>query len=148
MNWVLRDLTPADDTRKCAASWSQALCSGRKDHRRFQPGGGAGPGREEDFVDGCRLAPPVHPKAVRYIPPEEYGAFVLLQVILTFLVAFTGFGLGLATPHSLVGTDEPLAKRQIINTTIWFRIIVSITTGILILVFRFDVPFSSNRSNN
>lgn len=74
--------------------------------------------------------------AVRYIPPSEYGAFVLLQVSLSFLVGFTSFGLSLATPHSLVGADGPVTKRQIINTTIWFRVLVSIAAGVLILVFR------------
>ena len=74
--------------------------------------------------------------AVRYVPPEEYGAFVLLQVILTFLTEFTSFGLSLATPHSLASTDEPLVKRKIINTTIWFRFLIAIITSMLILVFK------------
>lgn len=74
--------------------------------------------------------------AVRYISPEEYGAFVLLQVILTFLTEFTGFGLSLAVPRSLAASDEPLFKRRIINTAIWFRVLTAILTSFLILVLR------------
>jgi O-antigen/teichoic acid export membrane protein len=75
--------------------------------------------------------------AVRYVSPEEYGAFVLLQVILTFLTEFTSFGLTLTIPQSLASTSDPIIKRKIINTAIWFRFLTVIAVGILILVFRF-----------
>lgn len=74
--------------------------------------------------------------AVRYVPPEEYGAFIILQVILTFLMEFTSFGLSLAIPQSVAGSDDPLFKRGVINTAIWFRVFTILAAGIMILVFR------------
>lgn len=77
--------------------------------------------------------------AVRYISPKEYGAFILLQIILTFLTEFTSFGLSLAIPHSLAGSTEPLFKRRLINTAILFRVLTVIAAAIIILLIRFSL---------
>lgn len=74
--------------------------------------------------------------AVRYVSPEEYGAFVLLQVILTFLVAFTNCGLSLTVPQTIASSNDTLTKRRIINTAIWFRVITALSTGLIILILR------------
>lgn len=74
--------------------------------------------------------------AVRYLPPEEYGAFILLQIILTFLTEFTSFGLSLTIPQSIAGSTDPLFKCKVINTAIWFRVLTVITAAILILGIR------------
>jgi O-antigen/teichoic acid export membrane protein len=84
--------------------------------------------------------------AVRYVPPEEYGAFVLLLVILSFLTEFTGFGLSLAIPQSIAGSTDPLFKCRVINTAIWFRVLTVIAAAILILVIRFALDSHNGQS--
>ncbi len=75
--------------------------------------------------------------AVRYVDPDEYGAFVILQVLLTFLTEFTNFGLSLAIPQKLASSSDRLHTRRVINTAIWFRVLTAVSAGALILLFRF-----------
>ncbi len=79
--------------------------------------------------------------AVRYVPPEEYGAFVLLQVILSFLSTFTNFGFSLTVPQMIAKYNEQNLVRSVINTTIWFRILTVLVTSLFILVVRFVQDF-------
>ena len=72
--------------------------------------------------------------AVRYLPIEDYGAFVLLVVIVGFLVELSSFGLDLAIPKFLAGMDDPDDVRRLVNSVVVFRIILILMISLLAIL--------------
>lgn len=59
----------------------------------------------------------------RHLTAEEFGAFVLIQVVVAFLSRVSSFGLGLAVPKFITGSSDEAGKRQIANTALYFRLL-------------------------
>ncbi len=61
--------------------------------------------------------------ATRRLPEDEFGVFVLYQVIAMFLMQFSSFGLDMALAKYLAGTDDEEERRLLFNTAWWWRFI-------------------------
>ena len=72
----------------------------------------------------------------RYLPPEEYGAFVLLQVVVVFLAEITSLGLTVSVPKFIACTESKRDKRTLVNTVICFRILTALAVSLLVLIAR------------
>jgi O-antigen/teichoic acid export membrane protein len=70
----------------------------------------------------------------RYLPAEVYGAFILIQVIALFLTRITSFGLNLSVARFVSGTEDPVERRQLVNSAICFRLLTFPVIGLLILL--------------
>lgn len=72
--------------------------------------------------------------AARHLPAEAFGAFVLLQVVASFLTQVSGFGLNESVTKFVTNTEGKRHRRQLINTALCFRLftilIVSLVTWI------------------
>lgn len=74
--------------------------------------------------------------AVRYLPAEDYGSFVLLTVVASFLVELSAFGLNLSTPKFLADNDDDDLQRRIINTVLILRILIMAAVIVLAVLAR------------
>lgn len=87
--------------------------------------------------------------AVRLVTPEEYGAFVLLQVAFTFLTEVSGFGLTMAVSKFVTSAGEDEQPWRIINTALYARILAILGTCVILyftgswIAWLFDSPESS-----
>ncbi|MFO7322983.1 MAG: flippase [Chloroflexota bacterium] len=61
--------------------------------------------------------------AVRHLPAEDYGAFVLLQVVAGFLVEISALGLTLSVPKFLADTEDRTIQSELVSSVIIFRIV-------------------------
>ncbi|MBN2120523.1 MAG: flippase [Candidatus Omnitrophica bacterium] len=68
--------------------------------------------------------------AVRLVSKEEFGLFVLIQVIVYFLIVLSDFGLGVSSTKALAQKDT---KDEIISTVFIFRFIAIAFLSVLIL---------------
>lgn len=74
--------------------------------------------------------------AVRHMPADEYGAFVLLLVVANFLIEISGFGLNLAVPKFMTGSEDAAFHARLVNSALIFRIAASVLASILGLLAR------------
>lgn len=74
--------------------------------------------------------------AVRYLPIEDYGAFVLLLVIANFLVELSSFGLDLAIPKFLSALDDEEQIRRLINSAVIFRLILMLSLSLAAILVK------------
>lgn len=74
--------------------------------------------------------------AVRYLPLEDYGAFVLVLVVANFLVEVSALGLTLAIPKYIASANEPEEQAAIINTMVTMRVATLLLAGALGYVAR------------
>lgn len=58
---------------------------------------------------------------VRTFPPAVYGTYVLIQVVATFLVRVTGFGLDISVSRTISGLDSRREQGGTIGTALLFR---------------------------
>ena len=72
--------------------------------------------------------------AARRLPAESLGAFVLLQVTVTFLVEFTSAGIHQAIPRFMARSDWRLSDAAI--PLLFFRLLTVGAAGLLVVVFR------------
>jgi O-antigen/teichoic acid export membrane protein len=72
--------------------------------------------------------------AVRHLPIEDYGAFVLLLVIVGFLVELSSFGLDLAIPKFLATLEDQTQIRRLINSVVIFRGAIMLLMSILAII--------------
>ncbi|MCD4671521.1 MAG: oligosaccharide flippase family protein [Anaerolineaceae bacterium] len=70
----------------------------------------------------------------RWVPAEEIGVFVLVQLIVTFMVGLTDFGLGLTVTQLIAQKQTGTEKHLILNTSIIFRIATALIGSMLALV--------------
>jgi O-antigen/teichoic acid export membrane protein len=79
--------------------------------------------------------------AARILPVEAFGAFVLVEVIGSFLTQFSSLGLDVAITKFITGTDDGHEQRQLVNTAIQFRLLTIILVSLVALLIR---PVLSN----
>lgn len=72
----------------------------------------------------------------RWMSQEEYGGFVLLQVLISLGLSFGELGMDTVTTRFIAGTEDIRERRKIINTGIIFRALSMVL--ICILIFLFD----------
>lgn len=72
--------------------------------------------------------------AVRWVPAEEYGVFVLVQLIVGFMVGLTDLGLSLTVTQFISSKEDTAEKRLILNTSIIFRVVTALIGSILALL--------------
>ena len=73
--------------------------------------------------------------AVRFMPPEEYGIYVLLLAVVNFCVMLMDFGLKVAVTQ-FVASAETERKARIANTVFVFRLLVGLVLGVLVWLFQ------------
>ena len=72
----------------------------------------------------------------RWLPKEEYGSFVLLQLTIYLVISLSGFGIETSLTKFLASSNEENSKHQIINTAVYFRIITAIIASTILIVGR------------
>jgi O-antigen/teichoic acid export membrane protein len=72
----------------------------------------------------------------RRLPAEEFGIFVLIQVVVAFLARVSSFGFGLAVPKFITGAKSEDEKRQLVNTAVYFRILTIPLVCLLALLLK------------
>ena len=72
----------------------------------------------------------------RWVPAEEIGVFVLVQLIVTFMIGLTDFGLGLTVTQLISQKENDKEKHLILNTSIIFRIVTAVVGSVLALAGR------------
>jgi len=70
----------------------------------------------------------------RWLPKEEYGVFVLLQVVIALVTSISGFGIEFAITKYLASSEEETISYKIINTVINYRILTLVFTSLVLLV--------------
>lgn len=78
--------------------------------------------------------------AARYLPAEAFGAFVLVQVVASFLTQVSSFGLDLSIAKFITSTEDERHKRKLINTAIHFRLFTILVVSLLTLIARPVLP--------
>jgi O-antigen/teichoic acid export membrane protein len=73
--------------------------------------------------------------AVRFMPPEAYGVYVLLQAVANFYVMLMDFGLKVAVTQ-FVASATTEDKARIANTVFIFRLLVGLGLGLLVWLFQ------------
>ena len=71
--------------------------------------------------------------AVRYIPKEQFGIFVLLQVIVSFFTMVTSLILENISVTRLITTVKNNQKIEVANNAICYKLLVSFIMGLVIL---------------
>jgi O-antigen/teichoic acid export membrane protein len=72
----------------------------------------------------------------RWLPEQEYGTFVLLQVAVVFVTGISDCGLGLTATKFIASTEDAIEKRALINTTLLFRIVIVALLAVVAFVAR------------
>jgi PST family polysaccharide transporter len=72
----------------------------------------------------------------RWVPAEEIGIFVLVQLIVTFMVGLTDFGLGLTVTQLISQKENSAEKHIILDTSIIFRVAAAVVGSMLALMGR------------
>ena len=72
--------------------------------------------------------------AVRYLPAEAFGAFVLLEVVAGFLRQFSSLGLDYSTAKFITSTEDQQHRRRLINTAICFRLFMIFAMSLVALI--------------
>lgn len=73
---------------------------------------------------------------IRRISAEAYGAFVLIRIIYTLFAEMSNLGLSLVIPKYLASRQDVQFLFGIINTAIYFRILIILITIPIILVLK------------
>ncbi len=68
---------------------------------------------------------------VREMSMAVFGTFVLLEVNSSLITQFSGFGLNLTTTKYIASNEEPLYRRQLVNSVLLFRFFVLLLVGVL-----------------
>lgn len=74
--------------------------------------------------------------ATRRMPEEDYGVFVLFQVIAMFLMQISSFGLDLALAKYMAGAEDEEERRRLFNTAWWWRFMIIPVASLLAFVAR------------
>jgi O-antigen/teichoic acid export membrane protein len=74
--------------------------------------------------------------AARYFSTAIYGAFVLLEVVVSFLTQVSGFGLELSIARFVAGAEEDSEKRDLAGTAIVFRLSVVVMASMVATLAR------------
>jgi O-antigen/teichoic acid export membrane protein len=72
---------------------------------------------------------------VRLVPKEQFGAYILLQIIVAFLAMMGDFGLNISVTKFIAGS-EGAAKKNIVNTVVYFKLVSLILLSLVIFLFR------------
>lgn len=75
----------------------------------------------------------------RWMSPEEYGGFVLFQVLIGLGLSFGELGMDTVTTRFIAGTEDVWERRKIINTGILFRAFSMVLICILIFIFQENI---------
>lgn len=72
----------------------------------------------------------------RWISPEEYGGFVLLQVLISLGLVFGEFGIDTAVTKFIASTEKKTEHSIIVNTGLYFRAFSIVLISLLIFLFQ------------
>ena len=72
--------------------------------------------------------------AVRYISKEQFGIFVLLQIIASFLGAISSLLLENISVTRLIATAKNNQKMEVANTAICYKVLIGFIIGLVILL--------------
>jgi O-antigen/teichoic acid export membrane protein len=72
----------------------------------------------------------------RWMPSDEYGGFVLFQVLINLGLSFGEFGMNTVTTRFIASTENVDERRKIINTGFYFRISSMILISLVIFIFQ------------
>jgi len=67
--------------------------------------------------------------AVRFVPKEHFGVYILLQAFISSLAALSDLGTNLSTTKHLAGDDEA-GRFSIVNTILGFKLLVVLFLGL------------------
>jgi PST family polysaccharide transporter len=68
--------------------------------------------------------------AVRYLPVEVYGIFILLQIIGRFMMQISDFGLSLAIPKFIASEQDVDRQTSLVNSIIVLRVLLLILASV------------------
>jgi O-antigen/teichoic acid export membrane protein len=74
--------------------------------------------------------------AVRHLPAEEFGSFVLIGVVASFLTAVSSFGLDLSIAKFVAGTEDERERGRLVNTAIGFRLLTILAVSLIAFLAR------------
>jgi O-antigen/teichoic acid export membrane protein len=71
--------------------------------------------------------------AVRFVPKEQYGLYILFLVIISFFVMMSDLGLSIST-MKYIATSQGSEKEKIVNSVLSFKLIIIITISAMSFV--------------
>lgn len=71
--------------------------------------------------------------AVRFVPKEEYGVYVLFLTVIYLAVMISDLGLGISTTKHITSTDGE-ERERLVNSVLLLRLIVLVASGSLCLI--------------
>lgn len=72
----------------------------------------------------------------RWMAPEDYGGFVLLQVLIKLGLTFGEFGIDTATTRFIASTEDVVERRKIVNSGLYFRALCMIVISLIVFLFQ------------
>ena len=86
--------------------------------------------------------------AARQIPAEQFGVYILLEIVASLFVVFSDLGIGLSTTQKIAATTDTVAIQFLVNTVIACRLLICLLLGLLTLLCKpiiliiFKVPLA------
>ena len=75
----------------------------------------------------------------RWMPKEDFGAFVLLQVILGLVVTISGFGIDFSVSKFIASSEDGGYESRLVNTTIYYRFLTLVLASVVVLIAKYAV---------
>jgi len=75
----------------------------------------------------------------RWMPKEDFGAFVLLQLIMSLVVTASGFGIDFSISKFIASSEDDEYKKRLINTAVYYRLVTLIMASVLVLFSKFVI---------
>jgi teichuronic acid exporter len=69
--------------------------------------------------------------AARQITTEQFGVYILLEIVASLFVVFSDLGIGLSTTQHIAATADTVAIQFLVNTVISCRLLICIVLGLL-----------------
>ena len=71
--------------------------------------------------------------AARHMVPDQFGVYVLLEVVVSLFVVFSDLGTGLSTTRFLAAAESDSVRQQAIDTAVLSRLVLCLVVGMLAL---------------
>jgi len=75
----------------------------------------------------------------RYLPTQDFGAFILTTVMASFLSEISGFGLSVSLSKFIADTQEETYRRKLFNTALYFQIAITIIVSLIAFPLREEI---------
>ena len=72
----------------------------------------------------------------RHFPAEAFGAFVLLQVLVSFLDQISSLGLDLSIARFIAGTEDEARRQDLVSTAIFMRLSAIVVASLVAWIVR------------